>query len=268
MNKMCAGEMLNMNTKSIAVIRQMFEHNEITEELIEQLKRDERKGVQVLLHKYEKEKLKKEQQLANFEEMLTYEKHAKNNGHQYIAGVDEAGRGPLAGPVVAASVILPDDFVLLGLNDSKQLTEKERENFFDIIIEQAVSYNVAVISNEQIDHLNILEATKLAMYQAVDGLSQKPDHVLLDAVALPQLTMSFDVIVKGDAKSITIAAASILAKVTRDRLMRKIHNEYPMYDFNSNMGYGTKKHMESLERYGASPYHRRSFAPVRKFIGQ
>lgn len=256
-----------MREKSIAVIKQLFENEEITEGIFEQLKRDDRKGVQALIRKYERMQEKEAQQLIAFKEMCNFENGARKSGRGLIAGVDEAGRGPLAGPVVAASVILPQDFMLLGLNDSKQLTEKDRDYFFTVIKEQAISYQIAVISNEKIDQVNILEATKLAMYEAVRGLEQQPDHVLIDAVALPRLGISSEAIVKGDARSVSIAAASILAKVTRDRLMKEIHQEFPMYDFSSNMGYGTKKHLEGLQSHGISPYHRKSFAPIRQFIG-
>ncbi|MEI3597103.1 MULTISPECIES: ribonuclease HII [unclassified Oceanobacillus] len=255
-----------MREKSIAVIRQLFENGEITEEIVEQLKQDDRKGVQALVRKHAKLQEKKQQQIIAFREMCYFENEARNSGRKLVAGVDEAGRGPLAGPVVAASVILPQDFKLLGLNDSKQLSEKDRDYFYAIIKEQAISYHIAVISNETIDQMNILEATKLAMYEAVRGLEKQPNHVLIDAVQLPELKMSSEAIIKGDARSVSIAAASVLAKVTRDRLMKEIHNEFPMYDFNSNMGYGTKKHLEGLQSYGISPYHRKSFAPIREFI--
>lgn len=244
----------------------MFEDGEINVEMIEKLKQDKRKGVQQLLKKYEREELKKEKQLIEFNKMMHYERLARQKNRQLIAGVDEAGRGPLAGPVVAASVVLPEDFLLLGLNDSKQLTEKEREEFYLEIIKQAISYHITILSNEEIDKMNILEATKKAMYGAIYGLNPQPEHVLVDAVALTDLSMPSDIIIKGDEKSVSIAAASILAKVTRDRLMQKIHEEFPMYEFNKNMGYGTKKHIESIHTYGVSPYHRKTFAPIRDII--
>ncbi len=255
-----------MGKKSIAVIKQLFVDGKIDDTLMEELKKDERKGVQHLIAKHEKEKLKLEKMAVKFTEMLHYEREAKANGYQFIAGVDEAGRGPLAGPVVAAAVILPADFTLLGLNDSKQLTEEQREYFFEIIKAKAVSYGIGIVSSGQIDELNILEATKVAMRQAIDDLNPLPDHVLIDAVNLSGLECASQALIKGDATSVSIAAASIIAKVTRDRLMKKIHKQYPMYDFHTNMGYGTKKHMETLKEYGASPYHRRSFAPVQKVL--
>lgn len=257
-----------MREKSIAVIRQLFTDGKITEETLEGLKLDERKGVQTLLARHEKIKLKQQKLIEKFEEMMRFENEAKAQGYEFIAGVDEAGRGPLAGPVVSAAVILPHDFTLVGLNDSKQLSEEQRNTFFDIIKENAISFSISMVSNEAIDKMNILEATKLSMRQAIDNLKQQPDHVLIDAVALPNLPCTSQAIIKGDARSVSIAAASILAKVARDRFMKEIHNEYPMYDFDSNMGYGTKKHMDSLLEYGATPYHRKSFAPVRNVIGQ
>ena len=205
-----------MRKKSIAVIRQLFTDGKITEETLEALKLDERKGVQNLLVSHEKAKLKQQKLAESFAEMMRFENQAKAQGYEFIAGVDEAGRGPLAGPVVAAAVILPHDFTLLGLNDSKQLSEEQRNSFFDIIKEKAISFSISMISNEEIDKMNILEATKLGMRQAIDGLMQKPNHVLIDAVALPNLPCSSQAIIKGDARSISIAAASILAKVSRD----------------------------------------------------
>ncbi len=255
-----------MEQKSIAVIKQLFETENIDESFVSELKMDERKGVQKLIKQYERQKLKEQKLKQNFEQMSRYEINCYANGCQYVAGVDEAGRGPLAGPVVAASVILPREFRLLGLNDSKQLNETSRNEFFSIIKEQAVSYGISIIGSQKIDQVNIYEATKLAMYDAINQLNPKPDHILLDAVRLDNLPCSSDPIIKGDQESITIAAASILAKVTRDNLMKELHNKYPVYEFKSNMGYGTKRHMEMLTEHGISPYHRKSYAPVRNAI--
>ncbi|GGB30065.1 ribonuclease HII [Lentibacillus populi] len=251
-----------MNRKSIALLKQLFAANQINEELIAELRLDERKGVQQLVERYDRQKQKDQDLEKKFAEMCLYENRIYDNGCTYIAGMDEAGRGPLAGPVVAAAVILPRDFTLLGLNDSKQLNEATRNQFFDIIKKQAVSYGISVISNQKIDEINIFEATKLAMYEAVNQLDPIPDHILIDAVRLADLPCSSEAIVKGDQKSISIAAASILAKVTRDQIMKKIHTEFPYYDFASNMGYGTKHHLDMLLQYGISPYHRKSYAPV------
>lgn len=255
-----------MNKQSISVIKQLFEEKKIDALILEELKNDTRKGVQTLINRYEKQQEKQKALQQKFLNMSTYEKRARESGYQLIAGVDEAGRGPLAGPLVVASVILPADFELLGLDDSKKLSEAQKNVFFEIIKEKAISYKIAIISNNDIDKMNILQATKYGMFKAITELGIAPDYVLLDAVQLDKLPCVSEVIIQGDAKSISIAAASVLAKVTRDRLMKEIHKEYPMYDFNSNMGYGTKNHMNSLKTHGASPYHRVSFAPVRNVL--
>ncbi|MFD1038004.1 ribonuclease HII [Virgibacillus byunsanensis] len=255
-----------MEHKSIAILKQLFQEDEINEDLLVDLKNDERKGVQALIKSYENKKLKEKAQENNYLEMSRYEQRNYANGCKYVAGMDEAGRGPLAGPVVAAAVILPRDFKLLGLNDSKQLNETTRNRFFTIIKEQAISYGISIINSQKIDQINIYEATKLAMRNAISQLDPAPNHILIDAVNLGGLPCTSEAIIKGDSKSISIAAASILAKVTRDNLMREIHSEYPIYNFASNMGYGTKHHMETLLEHGASPYHRRSYAPVRNIV--
>lgn len=254
---------VQMDKESIVVLKQLFKAGELTEGLIANLKKDERKGVQSLIKSYENQKQKEKALAEKFVEMCHYEQKGRANGSEYIAGIDEAGRGPLAGPVVAAAVILPSDFRLHGLNDSKQLNEPTRWKFCSIIKESAISYGISIISCQKVDEINIFEATKLAMRDAIKQLEPKPDHVLIDAVKLNGLPCTQEAITQGDAKSISIAAASVLAKVTRDALMQEIHNEYPVYDFASNMGYGTKHHMETLKKHGASPYHRRSFSPVR-----
>ena len=192
--------------------------------------------------------------------MLTHEHRLWDSGRSYIAGVDEVGRGPLAGPVVAAAVILPRDFDVLGIDDSKKLSPKKREELFEVIKEKALAWAVGWVGPERIDEINILEATKEAMKQAVQGLSLPPDHVLIDgnftvrALALPQTA-----IVKGDANSTSIAAASILAKVTRDRYMEEMDAVYPGYAFASNKGYGTKAHYDGLKAQGPTPIHRKTF---------
>ncbi|GGA92213.1 ribonuclease HII [Ornithinibacillus halotolerans] len=252
-----------MENRPITEIKTRFKENQLTAHEIALLRNDPRKGVQQIIKAYEKKKLKEKELEILQEKMFTYERNSYANGKTYVAGVDEAGRGPLAGPVVAAAVILPTDFKLLGLNDSKQLSEPKREEFFEYIIEHAISYGISIVQNDVIDNINIYEATKLAMREAIAQLNPQADHVLIDAVPLEGLTCSSESIVKGDAKSVSIAAASILAKVTRDRLMREIHVEYPMYDFASNMGYGTKLHIDRLREYGISPYHRTSFAPIK-----
>lgn len=179
--------------------------------------------------------------------------------HGVVCGIDEAGRGPLAGSVYAAAVILPEDVFIDGLNDSKKLSEKKREALFDEIIEKSESYCIAVASAREIDELNILGATFLAMQRAVDGLAVKPDFALVDGNRLPELPCAAEAVVKGDSKSASIAAASILAKVARDRYMRELDERYPEYQFAKHKGYGTKLHYEMLAQYGMCPEHRRSF---------
>jgi ribonuclease HII len=255
-----------MNNKTILQIKQLLEKEKLQEKEIAVLKKDHRKGVQLLIQSYEKRKRKETELKKRFIKMCHYENSAYKNGCQFIAGTDEAGRGPLAGPIVAASVILPANFRLLGLNDSKQLNEETKKYFFSVIKQEAVSYGISVISSEVIDKLNIYEATKLAMRDAIIQLEPVPNHVLIDAVNITHLPCSSESIIKGDEKSISIAAASILAKVTRDEIMQQIHNEYPVYDFKSNMGYGTKHHLQSINDHGISPYHRKSFAPIRNLV--
>lgn len=253
-----------MNSKSIAQLKKMFAANQIDQKMINELKKDQRKGVQQIVNMYDKKREKDKQAEQLFNKMTHFESYYYKKGYSYIAGVDEAGRGPLAGPVVAASVILPKGFKLIGLTDSKKLSAKDRMTFFNIIKKQAINYSISVVSNEIIDQVNILEATKKAMKNAIYKLQPKPDQVLIDAVHLEQIPYPSESIVKGDQKSISIAAASVLAKVTRDRIMVDIHKEYPMYQFSSNMGYGTKEHMKMIEKYGISPYHRTSFAPIKE----
>ena len=195
----------------------------------------------------------------------SYEKLAIEKGFKTICGIDEAGRGPLAGPVYAAAVILPIDLEIDGINDSKKLTEKKREVLFDIICEKAISYSIGIATEEEIDEINILKATFLAMRRAVDGLSVKPDYALIDGNQHPVLSIPDETIVKGDGKSMSIAAASILAKVSRDRFMLHIAEKYPEYCFEKHKGYGTKLHYEMIEKYGVSPVHRRSF--LKKILG-
>jgi ribonuclease HII len=255
-----------MKKQSIASLRQLFKAGRFTEELVTELRQDERKGIQQLLNQYDRENRKNEERRRKFMEMTKFEKKAYQRGKRYVAGVDEVGRGPLAGPVVAAAVILPENFQLMGLDDSKQLTEEEKNEFYNIIREQAISYSVEMVESTLVDTMNILGATKFAMKQAVQHLDQTPDHVLVDAVQIEGLTQSQETIIKGDERSVSIAAASILAKVERDRLMRELHHAYPAYGFNSNMGYGTKYHIEQLKKHGITPHHRKSFAPVRKVI--
>ena len=190
---------------------------------------------------------------------LTYEKEVMAKGYHHICGVDEAGRGPLAGPVCAAAVILPEGCIIEGVNDSKKLTEKKRDALFDVIIETAVSCSIAFGTVEEIERDNILVTTMNTMKRAVEGLSVKADYAMIDGNRLPPLSIPAEYIVKGDAKSMSVAAASILAKVSRDRLMLEYAEKYPQYGFEKHKGYGTKLHIEKILEYGETPIHRPSF---------
>ena len=198
-------------------------------------------------------------------DLLSYENNLYKSGINYIAGVDEVGRGPLVGPVVAAAVILPKGYKLEGLTDSKQLSEKKRNTFYDIIMKDAIAIGVGIKSNKIIDEVNIYEATKLAMKDAINNLSVKPEHVLIDAMPL-ELDIPTTSIIKGDLKSITISAASVIAKVTRDRMLYELDLKYPMYDFKHNKGYPTKKHLEAISKFGILNEHRRSYGPVADYV--
>ena len=190
-----------------------------------------------------------------------YERELNNNGINLIAGVDEVGRGPLIGPVVAAAVILPKNYKLDGLTDSKKLSEKKREYYFDIIKKDAIAIGIGIIGEKRIDEINIYEATKEAMKEAISKLAIKPEHILIDAMPL-NLDIPTTSIIKGDLLSITISAASVIAKVTRDHMLYELDKEYPMYDLKNNKGYGTKKHIEAIKEYGITEYHRLSYKPV------
>ena len=195
------------------------------------------------------------------------EKKLWNLGYENIAGCDEAGRGPLFGPVVAASVILPHDFVLDGLNDSKKLSEKKREKYYPIITEKALAVSVSIVEADEIDKINIYEASRQGMLRATNSLKVKPDYIITDAMPLDGFTsVPHEAIIKGDAKSITIAAASVIAKVTRDRIMYEIDKVHPEYEFKKHKGYPTKKHLELIEKYGIIDGYRRTYGPVKKYI--
>lgn len=188
-----------------------------------------------------------------------YESKASAEGYSCICGVDEAGRGPLAGPVYAAAVILPQGLVIEGLNDSKKLSEKKRELLYDKVTENAIAWSVGIATEQEIDEVNILQATYLAMRRAVEGLEVKADYALIDGNRMPPLSIDGETVIKGDALSMSIAAASIIAKVSRDRFMLEIDKEYPEYQFSKHKGYGTALHYEMIEKFGISPVHRRSF---------
>ena len=194
-----------------------------------------------------------------------FERKLRDKGITLIAGVDEVGRGPLVGPVVAACVILPEEFSLEGLTDSKKLSEKKREFYYDEIMKQAISVGVGIISEEVIDKVNIYEATKLAMKEAISKCNVRPEHILIDAMPL-SIDIPTTSIIKGDFKSITISAASVIAKVTRDRMLDELDKKYPMYDFKDNKGYPTKKHLDAIEKYGIIKEHRKSYGPVKNYL--
>lgn len=196
----------------------------------------------------------------------SYEEKVLNAGYKLVCGIDEAGRGPLAGPVYAAAVVLPLGLEMEGLNDSKKLSEKKREQLFDVICEKAVDYSIGIATEQEIDQINILNATFLAMHRAVEGLKTKPDYALIDGNQYPKIPFVMEeTVVKGDAKSMSIAAASILAKVSRDRFMLQKAEEYPQYQFEKHKGYGTKLHYEMLKEFGPSPIHRMTF--LKKLYG-
>ena len=226
-------------------------------ELIALYEKDEREGIQKLLESQKKKLEKLSAERARLEKMRAYEHEYEHLG--YVCGIDEAGRGPLAGPVVAGAVILPRDCEILYLNDSKKLSEKRREELYDEIMDKAVAAGVGIIGPARIDEINILQADYEAMCEAIGSLSVMPQVLLNDAVTIPQVTIPQVPIIKGDAKSVSIAAASILAKVTRDRLMKEYDDLMPEYGFAQHKGYGTAQHIEALRKYGPSPIHRRSF---------
>ena len=219
--------------------------------------KDVRPGVKVLVEKALKRQAAYEKELSRTEKMKEYEK--KYVSFSYICGIDEVGRGPLAGPVVAGAGILPKDCDILYLNDSKQLSEKKREELYALIMEKALATGLGVVVPERIDEINILQATYEAMRQAIGKLKHKPQLLLNDAVTIPGVSIKQVPIIKGDAKSISIAAASIIAKVTRDRMMVEYDRTYPQYGFASNKGYGAKAHIEAIKKFGPTPIHRRSF---------
>ena len=252
--------------KSISEIKAELENadKDTRESLLELCKKDTRKGVLKLVEKYEKQKAAMAEELERLKKMHEFED--KYSDYEYIAGIDEAGRGPLAGPVVAASVILPKDCEILYLNDSKQLSAKRRDELFDEIKQKAIAYGIEIVSQGRIDDINILQATYEAMREAIGRMSEKqnPDLLLVDAVHIPDVDIKQVGIVKGDAKSVSIAAASILAKVTRDRFMVEMDKLYPEYGFASHKGYGSKSHIEAIKKYGASPIHRQTF--IKNFV--
>ncbi|EGU65180.1 ribonuclease HII [Streptococcus parasanguinis] len=230
--------------------------------LLAELEQDSRSGVIQAIAKRKREIQKRIDEDERLEGMLAYEKECYASGMELIAGVDEVGRGPLAGPVVAAAVILPKACKIPGLNDSKKIPKYKHKEIYEAVLQNAIAIGIGIKDNHVIDQVNIYEATKLAMMEAIGRLDPQPQHLLIDAMKL-DLPISQTSIIKGDANSLSIAAASIVAKVTRDQMMEEFDREYPGYDFAQNAGYGTAKHLAGLDKLGVTPIHRRSFEPVK-----
>lgn len=229
----------------------------LLENLEQTYREDTRSGVQALIRRSEKQREALEKETARIYQLQQYERDYENEG--LICGIDEVGRGPLAGPVVAGAVILPKNCEILYLNDSKQLSAEKREQLYDVILEHAVAVGIGIVSPQRIDEINILQATYQAMRQAIEKLNPQPAVLLNDAVRIPQVAIQQVPIIKGDAKSVSIAAASIVAKVTRDRMMEQYEEVFPGYGFARNKGYGSKEHIEALQTMGPTSIHRRSF---------
>lgn len=228
------------------------------EQLIVALEGDERKSINKLAKKIKKEIKAVSKEKERVKKLWIYEKEITKN-YTFVAGIDEVGRGPLAGPVVCAAVILPKDTEFVGINDSKKVKKEDRERLFNEINEKAIAVGIGICDEKTIDNINILEATKLGMKKAIKDLNQKPEFLLIDALTLDDISIKQKGIIKGDSKSVSIAAASIVAKVTRDRIMYAYNEKYPDYGFLTNVGYGTKEHREALKAIGPTPIHRESF---------
>lgn len=227
--------------------------------LIPELLADGRAGIRKIGDRLENRLKKEAAEFERINRMKETEMLLREKGYRLIAGIDEAGRGPLAGPVVAAAVILPDDFCIAGVNDSKKLSSKRREALYQRIIGEAAGYGVGMVDSREIDRINILRATYKAVGIALKNLNPKPDCLLLDAIILPGCDIYQESVIKGDSKCLSVAAASIIAKVTRDRYMERLHRQYPMYNFLQNKGYGSSEHMKAISEYGPCPYHRLTF---------
>ena len=238
---------------------------ELESPLFKEFEKDSRTGVQKEIERRKKAIQAEIDENLRLEGMLSYEKELYAQGISLIAGVDEVGRGPLAGPVVAAAVILPKNCKIKGLNDSKKIPKKKHEEIFQAVKENALAIGIGIMDNHVIDQVNIYEATKLAMKEAISKLDLQPEHLLIDAMKL-DLPITQTSIIKGDANSLSIAAASIIAKVTRDKIMANYDKEFPGYDFSQNAGYGTTKHLEGLEKHGVTPIHRKSFEPIKTLV--
>ena len=252
-------------SKSISEIKIEFEQagEQQWEALCQEYETDSRIGVKNLTARYRKKQQALVQERERLEVMKTFER--KYADYSFICGIDEAGRGPLAGPVVVASVIMPENSMIEGVNDSKKVSEKKREKLYDLILSEAISYGVGIIGQDEIDEINILNATKKGLTISLQELTQKPDLIIVDALNnIDTLGTKYESIIKGDAKCYSIAAASIIAKVTRDRIMREWDKVYPQYGFVAHKGYGTVAHIKALKEYGACPLHRKTF--IKHFI--
>lgn len=234
-------------------------------EFLEELEKDQRVGVKKIVNSWYTKQQKEAVKMEKFKKHFLLENNAKQKGYKYIAGVDEVGRGPLAGPVVACAVILKDDFSVYEVNDSKQISDKKRHELYPKIVNQIVAVGFGIVDVDVIDEINIYESSRVAMKMAINELKQKADYLLIDAMSV-DLEIPQEKIIKGDAKSVSIGAASILAKVKRDTLMQDYAIKYPGYAFEKNAGYGTKQHLQGLEKLGITPIHRKSFAPVKNYI--
>ena len=254
--------MNDLSNYTIKQIEALFAEQKITEEFLTLCRNDGRKAIGTLVRRYERQ----QQERQRVAELYNYERQFWAKGCEFVAGVDEAGRGPLAGPVSVAAVILPHDLYLPKINDSKKLSAKVRDELYDEIMDKALAIKTALVDAKTIDRVNIYQATINGMYESIFGLAQEPQAVLIDAVKLDNLPMVSESIIKGDAKSASIAAASIIAKVNRDRLMDEYDKQYPEYGFAQHKGYGTAQHIEALKKYGPCPIHRLSFEPIRSMV--
>ena len=254
--------MADVASLTISEIEKQLADGPVSEEFLAVCRKDKRRGVEKLWRKFQREAAERERVAA----LYAYEREAQQEGFSLIAGVDEAGRGPLAGPVVVAAVILPPSLYLPKLNDSKKLSPALRDTLYEVICEKAVALHCSIVDVAIIDRVNIYQATVNGMYEAILALDPNPQKVLIDAVSLTKLPMPSLSIIQGDAKSASIAAASIIAKVTRDRLMTQYDAQYPGYGFAQHKGYGTAQHLEALRKYGPCPIHRRSFEPVQAVL--
>ncbi len=266
--KLSKGRMGYMDIVKMTIkeLGEYFRQENVPDEILEACRQDSRRAAQQLVAKYEKQQARQEAEKTRLLEMYRYEREAAARGYSAIAGIDEAGRGPLAGPVSVAAVILPESLLLPKLNDSKKLSGKVRDELYDEIMAKARAVKQVFISSQEIDRINILQATMAGMCQAVNELTVKADFALIDAVKLKQLELPQLSLIKGDAKSASIAAASIIAKVSRDRLMDEYDKQYPQYGFSGHKGYGTAEHIAAIRKYGPCPIHRLTFEPIRSIV--